>query len=197
MAQAVHIAPDLPRWHLAIGECIVTRRHVLINTVLGSCVAATFHHSPSGWAAIYHAMLPDCSGRGSPETQPCKYVTSATRRIMERFYHQGLRPEDIVVKLFGGAFSLGEKASRTTRAMIDVGAQNVTTAEQELEFYGLRIVSRDTHGTQGRKLFFDTTSGDVWLRPLARLSRETLRQAVADIQRSPLPAIDYNTFVIK
>lgn len=197
MATAADIAPDLPRWHLAIGECIVTRRHAVINTVLGSCVAVTFHHKQSRLAAIFHAMLPDCNGQAPAFDQPCKYVTTATRRIMGRFKEAGAHPDAITAKLFGGAFSLGEHSCQKTRAMIDVGAQNVAMAERELEFFGLRISSRDTHGVQGRKLFFDTASGDVWLRPLPKISKESLRKAVSEVGRTPLLDMDHSTFVIK
>lgn len=197
MALGDDIAPNLPRWHLAIGECIFTLRPAVINTVLGSCVAVTFHHAPSCMAAIFHALLPHCDNKPDARNQPCKYVTSATRQIMERFQAERVPFEEITAKLFGGAYSMGNRACSKTRAMIDVGAQNVAMAEQELKLYGLRISSRDTHGAQGRKLFFDTSTGDVWLRSLAKVSPQALRQAVAHVHQAPLPLFDQSTFVIK
>jgi len=196
MPLAADIAPDLPKWHLAIGECIVTQRPALINTVLGSCVSATFHHPRTGMAGIYHAMLPE-NGRNLADPRPCKFVTTATRRIMARFQEQRIPPDEITVKLFGGAYSMGNAVSSATRTLLDVGAQNVAMAERELDFFGLRIASRDTHGVQGRKLFFDTATGDVWLRPLSRVCPEALRQAIAQTVEPVLLHDPQSTFVIK
>jgi len=69
---------------------------------------------------------------------------------------------DLVVKLFGGArfLDVGDSGSpgRT------VGAQNVARALEILEVLGLKINSADTGGVVGRKLYFCTRDGDVYLR---------------------------------
>lgn len=188
---------SLQQWHLAISECILTQQPAVINTVLGSCVAVTFLHKPSRLAAIFHAMLPTYSGHGPRGNQPCKYVDTAIERIVARYRERDIRPKELVVKLFGGSFSLGKKADYKTRAMIDVGGQNVDMAEKELRRHGCFIHSRDTRGNNGRKIFFVTPTGDVWVKQLGTISGEFFSQALGEKTVLPQPPAQDNTVVIK
>ncbi|MDD5286239.1 MAG: chemotaxis protein CheD [Desulfuromonadaceae bacterium] len=143
--------------YLRPGEVVVAREPVLVSTVLGSCVAVTMFSPVSGVGAICHAMLPDNAGRD----EDLRYVDTALRHIFRKVLEYG-GGSDLVVKLFGGARVLdvgdGEPSRRT------VGEQNVERALQVLDSLGLTVTSADTGGAVGRKLFFCTRDGDVYLR---------------------------------
>ncbi len=143
--------------YLKPGEVVVAREPVLVSTVLGSCVAVTMFSPGSGVGAICHAMLPDNVGRD----EDLRYVDTALRHIYRKVTGYGAG-RDLVVKLFGGArvLNVGDSGSpgRT------VGEQNVVRALEILEVLGLKINSADTGGVVGRKLFFCTRNGDVYLR---------------------------------
>lgn len=143
--------------YLKPGEIVVAKEPVLVSTVLGSCIAVTLFSPGSGAGAICHAMLPDNAGR---ETD-LRYVDTAVRHIFRQLYRYGAT-SDLVVKLFGGARVLNVSDSPSPAQ--SVGEQNVSRALEILDSLGLKITSEDTGGVVGRKLFFCTRSGDVYLR---------------------------------
>ena len=154
--------------YLKPGEVLISRTPVLISTVLGSCVAVTLFSASRGFAAICHAMLPENVGRDND----LRYVDTALYHIYDKIVSCGVA-NDLVIKLFGGAqvLNMGERApDRNT-----VGDQNVAQAEAVLAALGLTVSARDTGGLQGRKLFFCTRSGDVYMRRM-RAGKQTLNE---------------------
>lgn len=143
--------------YLKPGEVLVTRTPVLVSTVLGSCVAVTMFSPSRGFGAICHAMLPENSGRDSD----LRYVDTALQHLYRNVVKHGAG-NDLEVKLFGGAqvLNVGEPAPERQ----SVGEQNVVQAEAILAVLGLSVIVRDTGGFRGRKLFFCTRSGDIYLR---------------------------------
>lgn len=151
--------------HLQIGECIITEKPMVIATVLGSCVSATFFHKPTGMSAIFHALLPSHEIDKQIDS-PCKYADLSIEAIAKRFTRRSIRPRDVEVKLFGGAFTMNGGQRELVRSIVDVGSRNVETARASLAAFGFHISREDTLGGRGRKLFFFTESGDVWVRKL-------------------------------
>ncbi len=159
----------LPQLHLGIAEGLLIRQPAWINTVLGSCVAATFRHAPSGLCGMFHAMLPNNpDGRRGPH--PCKYVDSAATRIVESFFNRGIKPRQITVKLFGGGYNIERATPTVIREDLDVGARNVEAAKKLLREFGLLINVQDTLGNQGRRVLFNTATGDVWVKKLQQIT---------------------------
>lgn len=143
--------------YLRAGEVLVCRRPVLVSTVLGSCVAVTMFSASRGYGAICHAMLPGNIGRDND----LRYVDTALRHMFEKIAGYG-SGNDLSVKLFGGAQVLNVAEPAPCRQT--VGEQNVARAEAVLASLGLTVAARDTGGLRGRKLFFCTRSGDVYMR---------------------------------
>ncbi len=137
------------------GEVAVASEPALISTVLGSCVAVTMFSPLLRIGAICHAMLPDCGER----FDDLRYVAPAVYFIYRKLKERGAA--SLVVKLFGGAQVLdvgGYDACRQT-----VGEQNVERTEQVLASLGLLISAQDTGGLRGRKLYFCTRDGTVYV----------------------------------
>ena len=142
------------------GEVFIAYEPSLVSSVLGSCVAVTMFSPALRIGAICHAMLPDSGGRNND----LRYVDNALRHINQKMRQSGA--VDPVVKLFGGAqvLDIGSYASEKRT----VGEQNVAQAEMVLVELGLEIAARDTGGSQGRKLYFCTRGGDVYLHRMGR-----------------------------
>lgn len=153
------IASHTHHIYLKPGEVLITRTPVLISTVLGSCVAVTMFSPSRGFGAVCHAMLPKCTGRDDD----LRYVDAALKHIYNKIVGYGIG-SDLVVKLFGGAQVLNVRENDPGR--LTIGDQNVAKAEEELKLLGFAVTARDTGGVQGRKLFFCTRSGDVYLRQI-------------------------------
>jgi chemotaxis protein CheD len=151
--------------YLKQGEVYVSRNPALVSTVLGSCVSVILHAPKASMGAICHAMLPT-SHRGDDSFL---YVDRAVRYMHGRLLSLCGKDIEIKAKLFGGANVL-HPAGRDSGTP-SVGRQNIEAALHILEKLGLNVTTSDTGGIQGRKLFFYSHSGDVFLRQV----RKTLR----------------------
>lgn len=176
----------VPVEHLKIGECILSRRPVLVTTVLGSCVSVTFHHVPTATGAIFHAMLPDSSMDRAGGVSPCKYVDSAIAAIVQRLDALGIPRKQLDLRLFGGGFTIEPEKKLHVRDVVDVGNKNVERARLELEKLRLQPSSEEVLGDRGRKLYFHTASGQVWMKYVdAPDQNESYRSFTAPAPESP------------
>jgi len=144
--------------YLKPGEVFVSRTPTLVSTVLGSCVSITLFDPETRMGAMCHAMLP----HGTADE--LRYVDSAVGFMFDRLSALSGRSGGFEVKLFGGADVL--VPSGRTNGSLSVGRQNVDAALQVIERLGLRLTSFDTGGERGRKIFFCSGTGEVFMRPV-------------------------------
>ena len=158
---------DLPQRYLQPGDLLICREPCVVTTVLGSCIAVTFFSARLKLAAICHAMLPfplpGHSESSIPRQLPWKYVSGALPELMRCFLPSGPR-SDVEVKIIGGARVLQTTAAASARE--SVGSANIACARRLLSEAGFAICARDVGGTMGRKVVFDTRSGDVHVKCL-------------------------------
>lgn len=153
------IASHTDNIYLKPGEVVVVRKPVLVSTLLGSCVSVTMFSPDSGFGAICHAMLPDSFGR----SDDLRYVDRALNYIYQKaVLYQA--ESNLEIKLFGGARVLNVKNNEA--AAHAVGDQNVARALEVLSSLGLTVTAADTGGLVGRRLYFCTRGGDVYLRKM-------------------------------
>ncbi|MDD4951642.1 MAG: chemotaxis protein CheD [Desulfovibrionaceae bacterium] len=136
-----------------------------VSTVLGSCVAVTFHDLELGLGAIFHALLPrsaELEPQGLGASWVFRYVDSSIRFLAARFEALGLERRNIQVKVFGGANLLSRAGSGPWPHC--VGQRNAEVAFAELKALGFRVKAHDVGGRQGRKIIFSTADGEVLLK---------------------------------
>jgi chemotaxis protein CheD len=155
---------ELPRVHLGVSEVHIARTPALIETTLGSCVAAVFWSPRLRVGGMCHGALPRCPNPPAAEcAHNLRYVDFAIRYLAERFQAFGLSTAELKVRLFGGADMLRVS---TPRAAATVGRQNCVAAIEALEAAGIRPVTTDLGGLQGRVVYFRTDTGEIFLRRL-------------------------------
>lgn len=159
---------DLPVVYLRAGEIYLSREPAVVLTVLGSCITVTMHHRRRRFGAVCHAMLPRCatrSGCSGTCVESGRFVECSVERMVRWFVqNRACAPDDLEVKIFGGADMFGGGSLRG-RAL-SVGRLNIDAAVRALAARGLRIESMDVGGTQGRKIFVNTATGEVLLKRL-------------------------------
>lgn len=158
-----------PQIYLKAGEIVFTEEPHVVLTVLGSCLSVTLFHRRSGTAAICHGLLPHCRERAGC-TGECKamakYVDCALLWMLKRFKAKGISAKDLEVKVFGGADMFSTSARAVEHGLMSVGRQNIAVAQKIIESEGLLVLSMDVGGNQGRKLFFNTRTGEIMLKRL-------------------------------
>jgi chemotaxis protein CheD len=169
---------ELPVIFLKPGEVVVTNEPRVISTILGSCVSVTMLHRPSGHSAMCHALLPKCQKHYEGEC-PCpdlkcfSYVRGSICSMLEYLSQHGVRRRDeIETKLFGGSDVLS--IEMRSCSFLSVGQQNINMARQMLESQGLKLISFDVGGPQGRKIFFNTCTGEVLMKRLRKIDTAKL-----------------------
>jgi len=144
----------------------------VIRTVLGSCVTVTMLSRRTGAAAACHPVLPRCREKQGCYFAGCRdkyrYVECVIPEMVRLFRKTGVPPGELEVKLFGGSELI--TSNTTTVNHIQVGRMNAEIAMKVLKGLDMELKSYDIGGSFGRRLFFDTSSGDVWVK---RLTRQT------------------------
>jgi chemotaxis protein CheD len=105
-------------------------------------------------------MLPYWNGDG---LETPKYGNVAILQLYQRMLDFGAKKEDIVCKIFGGAEMLNEQNS-----FFNVGQRNVDLAFKLVEGLGIDVISSSTGGRQGRKIHFNTSTGEVLQKYLVK-----------------------------
>lgn len=128
-------------------------RKVMVHTILGSCVAVCLFDKVLNTGGINHYMLPFWNGEGLSTP---KYGNIAIDKLLNKMLAMGSRKEHLVAKVFGGGEVL-----ETNQSSFSIGLRNVEIAYQILNDHNIPIVAQSTGGKQGRKIIFNTVTGEV------------------------------------
>lgn len=159
--------PSLPVVFPHPGEVHFTILPAILETIPGTCAAFTFYHRPTGTAALRHAILPFQGSSAKPDSHcgTFKYLDRAAGYLLRRFQPAGLPVAELGIKLFGGTNTIDELPEKSGR-LPAVGEQNLIMARRLITQIGWVLTAEDAGGCQGRKIRFDTRTGDVFLRRL-------------------------------
>lgn len=144
---------DQPHFFLHPSAIYVNREPTWVATVLGSCVAVCFIDQKRQIGGINHFMMPFWNGEG---LESPKYGNVAISQLFQKMLDFGAKKEDIACKIFGGAKVLHDHAS-----VFRVGQRNIELAYQMVAELGIPVISSSTGGKQGRKIYFNTATGEV------------------------------------
>ncbi len=149
-----------PDHYLHSSSLFVSKDLHWVTTILGSCVSVCFFDRIKNIGGINHYMLPYWNGDG---LETPKYGNVAILQLYQRMLDFGAKKEDIVCKIFGGAEMLNEQNS-----FFNVGQRNVDLAFKLVEGLGIDVISSSTGGRQGRKIHFNTSTGEVLQKYLVK-----------------------------
>ena len=148
------------RVHVGQGEHYVTDDpHVMLSTILGSCVAMCLRDPGAGIGGMNHFMLPEGNvGDGAP----ARYGSYAMELLINDVLKAGGRRDRLEAKLFGGG--------RMFDGLRDVGRANADFAERFLHDEGIPVVGGSLRGEGGRRVHYWPVSG----RALQRAVTDTV-----------------------
>jgi len=145
---------------VGIGEFRVAKGAVLKTIGLGSCVGIALYDPKLKLGGLAHVMLPQ-SNNGTKRS--AKYADQAIEMMTEAMERLGSDRKRIVAKMAGGA----QIFKHMTMDMLRIGDRNAEAIRTILRDYGIRIVSEDLGGDEGRTVYFFTNDG----RMLVKYSR--------------------------
>jgi chemotaxis protein CheD len=151
-----------------IGEIYTSDKPSVVETILGSCVSVCLYDPVKKAGGMNHILLP-----GKAELtrfdDATRYGINAMEVLINNMMKLGSKRRNIISKIFGGAHIL-----QAIGMHMSPGLKNIRFVEEFLNLEGIPIVSRNTGGNNGRKIYFHTHTGDVFLKTLANTRFEAL-----------------------
>ncbi len=124
-----------------------------VHTILGSCVAVCLYDPILKMGGINHFMLPFWNGQGLASP---KYGNIAIEKLINKLIQNGAQKKNLIAKLFGGG-----EVIQTSSAHFNIGKRNILVAQELLEEQKIPIKAQSTGGKLGRKIIFNTLTGEV------------------------------------
>lgn len=152
-----HPKSRLPVIEIYPGGFYISNNPTIISTVLGSCVSICFYVKNKGIGAMCHCVLPE----GKPDTpaERFRFVKTTIQEMLDLMRDKGVNKTEIQAMLFGGARTLAEHNYA-------VGIRNVAMAQKMLKKNNIPIIAENTGGIIGRKVHFNTKTGEIFLRKI-------------------------------
>ena len=161
------------------GEHVVAESPSELITILGSCVSVCLWDREEKRGGMNHYLLPKCThslGRSIGGV-------AATEMLIESMTRGLSSLKNLEAKIFGGGIRF------FSNSFLEVGLQNVEVAKKILEDLQIPIVVNDTGGTNGRKIQFNTQTGQVavsfitcWSNPVVSNHPELFMKAEHQFQ---------------
>lgn len=162
-------------FHLQPGEIFVSSKGMTIATVLGSCVAVCLWDRVQHIGGMNHVVLPK---NRDDEPPTSRFANVATFVLYDMMMEEGSKKNNLVAQVFGGANRLAAQIG-TKAAGFNIGELNLEITLKVLQKLGLPVVHRDCGGPEGRKILFDTKTGEIEMNMLHRFDFDQERQIVS------------------
>ncbi len=144
---------ERPKHFLYPGAIYVSPEPTLVTTILGSCVAICLYDPVLQIGGMNHYMLPLWNGQGLASP---RYGNIAIEKLIANLEALGSQKENMKAKVFGGAEIIA-----TSNNQFMIGERNILIAKEILREENIPIISSSTGGKFGRKLLFNTETGEV------------------------------------
>ncbi|HEX5806792.1 MAG TPA: chemoreceptor glutamine deamidase CheD [Macromonas sp.] len=145
------------------GEYFVAQEDLVVQTVLGSCIAACIWDSRLRIGGMNHFMLPEGGGDTSG-----RYGSYAMELLINELVKMGSSREYMQAKVFGGGAVVAGMTS------MNVGERNTKFVIDYLATERIPIVSKDVLDIYPRKVVFFPVSGKAMVKRLAHAHPDTL-----------------------
>lgn len=131
-----------------------------VQTILGSCIAVCLYDTRLQFGGINHFMMPLWNGQGLASP---KYGNIAIENLIQEMVGLGSYKKDLAAKVFGGASQLN-----LNHELLQVGQRNILIADSLLKKNGIPVLANSTGGKLGRKITFNTRTGQVIMNYLVK-----------------------------
>jgi chemotaxis protein CheD len=146
------------------GEYFVDSEDLLVQTTLGSCIAACLWDRVAKVGGMNHFMLPEGAGDSG------RYGSFAMELLINEMMKRGANKGRMEAKIFGGGAVISGMNT------INVGERNTNFVIDYLKTERIPIVSKDVMDVYPRKVCFLPASGKAMVKRLAPTNTDALIQ---------------------
>ena len=168
------------RVNIGIGELHVATEPTVISTILGSCVSVCLFDPVKRMGGMNHMLLP-----GSPDmkefNESARYGINAMELLINGLLTKGALRHNLKAKVFGGGHIFNGAGFRE---IFTPGKDNTKFTFSFLEDENLPIESYNVGGNFGRKIYFESDTGEVLMKRVRALSTLSVRQREQRFRRT-------------
>ncbi len=152
--------------NIAPGEFFASGEDIMINTVLGSCVAVALTDPSIKFSGLNHFMLTKTVDMEAIKSREKyfnleRYGVFAMEALINLLLKAGGRKSNFVAKVFGGSSVLETKSSH-----MEIGKENIKFALEFLKTERIPVAAEDTGGVLARKIYLDVKDFRVKVRKI-------------------------------
>jgi chemotaxis protein CheD len=134
---------------------------LLITYALGSCLGITVYDIRLKRAGLLHCMMPDSSiDRSKAAGNPCLYVDSGMKIMLDNFFINGSRKNDLIIRVAGGSSS----KENEEEDFFQIGRRNFVSLRKYLWNEGLMLKAYDVGGYGSRTVTLEVENGKMLIK---------------------------------
>ena len=134
---------------------------LLITYALGSCLGITVYDIRQKRAGLLHCMMPDSSiDRSKAAGNPCLYVDSGMKIMLDNFFINGSRKNDLIIRVAGGSSS----KENEEEDFFQIGRRNFVSLRKNLWNEGLMLKAYDVGGYGSRTVTLEVGNGKMLIK---------------------------------
>ncbi len=156
-----------------IGECYASKEPAVIYTLLGSCVSVCLIDRERCIGGMNHILLPGKADLRHFDDS-ARYGINAMELLINRILALGGDRRQLAAKVFGGGNVIASISGYNA-----IGKKNVDFVLEFLRLEGIRVLKKDVGGTDTRKIYFHTDTGNVYLKRISATYQKRLAQEEA------------------
>ena len=139
------------------GFIYATQKETVISTVLGSCISVCLWDGQHRFGGMNHFIYP----RTNSGDRNSRYGNIAIPHLLKLMERMGSKRQDLIAHVIGGASN--------PLLNSNIGMDNIEVAKRFMEKYRIPIINLDVGGTLGRKISFNTETGEVLIYKCMKL----------------------------
>jgi len=141
---------------------------MLITYALGSCLGITVYDIRQKRAGLLHCMLPDSSiDRNKAAGNPFLYVDSGMRVLLDDFFRNVSRKNDLIIRVAGGSSS----KMKEEEDFFQIGRRNFVSLRKFLWDEGLMLKAYDVGGYGSRTVTLEVETGKMLIKSSGSLKQ--------------------------
>ena len=141
---------------------------MLITYALGSCLGIAVYDLKLKMAGLLHCMLPDSSiDRNKAAGNPYMYVDSGMKALLDNFYRNGSRKNNLIIRAAGGSSSKVNEEED----FFKIGNRNFVSLRKYLWNEGLMLKAYDVGGYGSRTVTLEVENGKMLIKSQGSLKQ--------------------------
>ena len=123
----------------------------VVSTVLGSCISVCLWDTVLNFGGMNHYIHAKPFNKSKRTAQ---FGSVSIPYLVRLLLEQGSQMQNLKAHIVGGASNPQMKCSK-------IGQENIDIAEKLLKKFYIDVITMDTGGEMGRKVVFDTKTGEI------------------------------------